>query len=227
MTRIFAALALACALSSHAWAGAVVSIHDVPSGLEWGIVCGAVIGVFLLLVVASVRSGRESTRGLCALAALTVMVFGIGPALALDSDGTRPDPVLTPGAVRTADRHAICAHATREFRHVTVTEKVAARRAYGIMGEHGGWCGAGGCEIDHRIPLTVGGGNPRGSIANLWPQRADGPFGFHVKDRCEASVGRALCAGRISVEDAQAIFRGDWTVGCAPYLARAPRRAAK
>lgn len=143
-------------------------------------------------------------------------------AWAVDSDGTRPDPVLTPGAVRTTDIHEICGHSTRQFRHVTVTEKVAARRAYGIVGERGSWCAAGdGCEIDHKIPLTVGGGNPSGSIANLWPQRPDGPWGFHVKDRCEASVGRALCAGRISVEAAQAIFRDDWTVGCAPYLTKA------
>lgn len=162
-----------------------------------------------------------------ALLAVLALVAGFSPAAwAVDSDGTIPDPKLTPGAVRTTDRHQICAHTTREFRHVTVTEKVAARRAYGIVGEHGGWCGAEGCEIDHKIPLTVGGGNPPGSIANLWPQTPSGPWGYHTKDRCEASVGRALCAGKISVEDAQAIFRNDWTVGCAPYLAAVPRHRA-
>lgn len=146
------------------------------------------------------------------------------PAWAVDSDGSKPDPKLTPGDVRTTDKHEICGHSTREFRNVSVTTKVAARRAYGLNSPRAGWCADGdGCEIDHLIPLTVGGGNPPGSIRNLWPQRSTGPFGFHVKDRCEAAVGRAICAGKISVEDAQDIFRNDWTVGCQPYLAKVRR----
>lgn len=159
------------------------------------------------------------------LAALALACALSTPAHAA-SDGTEPDPVLTPGAVRTTDLHEICGHSTREFRHVTVTEKVAARRAYGILPPRDGWCAAGkGCdtEIDHLIPLTVGGGNPPGSIANLWPMRGDGPDNYHVKDICEAKVGRALCAGKISVEVAQDIFRHDWKVGCQPYLTKAHR----
>lgn len=140
-------------------------------------------------------------------------------AYAADSDGTEPDPALTPGAVRTTSKAEICGHSTREFRHVTPLEKIAARRAYGIVGDHGGWCAAGdGCEIDHLIPLTVGGGNPRGSIANLWPMRGDGPNNYHVKDRCEAAAGRALCAGKLTVEQAQDMFRTDWIGHCAAFM---------
>ena len=152
-----------------------------------------------------------------ARAALACLALTSGPACADLSDGTRPDPVLTPGEVRSTDRAAICGSRTRTVRHVPVTLKVAARRAYGIDGPRGGWCGA-GCEVDHRVPLAVGGGNTPGSIKNLWPQRPDGPGGFHAKDRCEAAVARAMCAGRISVADAQGVFLGDWTASCAPYL---------
>ena len=136
------------------------------------------------------------------------------PAMAVDSDGTRPDPVLTPGEIRTTDKAEICGHTTKEFRDVSVTTKIAARRAYGLKSATDGWC-KDSCEIDHRVPLTVGGGNTPGSIKNLWPQAS--PI-FHSKDVCEEKVGRAICAGTISVTDAQAIFLGDWTVGCAPYL---------
>lgn len=149
--------------------------------------------------------------------ALVAWLIAIAPttAVALDSDGARPDPVLTPGEIRTTDRNEICGHSTKEFRDVSVTTKIAARRAYGLMSAADGWC-KDGCEIDHRVPLTVGGGNTPGSIKNLWPQSAPA---FHRKDICEDKVGRAICAGTISVTNAQAIFLGDWTVGCAPYLA--------
>lgn len=143
-------------------------------------------------------------------------------------DGTEPDPVLTPGEVRTVEKAEICGHRTGEFRHVTVTEKVASRRAYGIAGEFAGYCGNAdangkrGCEQDHRVPLTVGGGNSPGSIRNIWPQRPDGPFGYHVKDRCEEAVGRDICSGKITVGQAQAVFLGDWRVNCRPWVPELP-----
>ena len=154
------------------------------------------------------------------LIAFGVLLLGAMPASAIDSDGTRPDPVLTPGEVRTTDVNEICGHTTVEFRSVSVTTKIAARRAYGLANRDG-WCASGhGCdtEIDHRVPLTVGGGNTPGSIANLWPQRGEGPNNYHDKDRCEAAAGRAICTGKISVTDAQAIFLGDWVAGCAAFM---------
>jgi len=155
-------------------------------------------------------------RILCVLA----LVAGFSShAGAVDSDGTHPDDRITPGEIRTTDRAEICGHTTGEFRNVSVTTKIAARRAYGLMSPKAGWCAAeDGCEIDHRVPLTVGGGNAPGSIKNLWPQRPDGPMGFHAKDRCEAAVGRAICDGTLTVQQAQAIFLGDWVVGCAAFM---------
>lgn len=137
-------------------------------------------------------------------------------AWAVDSDGTRPDDKLTPGEIRTTDKREICGHSTREFRDVSATTKIAARRAYGLKSATAGWCADGdNCEIDHRVPLTVGGGNTPGSIKNLWPQASPA---WRRKDQCEVKVGRAICAGKITVAQAQAIFLGDWVVNCAPYL---------
>lgn len=136
--------------------------------------------------------------------------------------------MLTPGEIRTTDKDEICGHRTGEFRDVSATTKIAARRAYGLMSPNAGWCagtdsnGKQGCEEDHRVPLTVGGGNTPGSIRNIWPQRPDGPFGYHVKDRCEDRVGRDICTGKISVADAQAVFLGDWRKNCRPWVPELP-----
>lgn len=135
-------------------------------------------------------------------------------------DGTRPDDALTPGEIRTTDRDEICSTRTGSVRNVSVTTKIAARRAYGLINRDG-WCAAGhGCdlEIDHRVPLVVGGGNTPGSIRNLWPEKGEGPNNYHDKDRCEAAAGRAICDGTLSVADAQAMFLGDWVSSCAAFM---------
>jgi hypothetical protein len=221
--RSLAVLALAVGLSSPAWA-ADQPAEPFGTALAAFIAFPASVAAVLWFLQVPVLGLFQRVGNWFVLALAVMLCAGFcGQALAVDSDGTKPDPKLTPGAIRTGDKAMICGQSTRKFRHVTVTEKVAARRAYGIVGEHGGWCGAEGCEVDHLVPLTVGGGNPPGSIKNLWPMRPDGPNNYHIKDRCEASVGRAICAGKISVSDAQAIFLNDWTVGCAPYLAKAPR----
>lgn len=58
---------------------------------------------------------------------------------------------------------------------------------------------------DHREPLEIGGA-PR-DPANLWPEpRAEA----QAKDRLEGAVKRDVCAGRLSLEQGQAIFLGDF-----------------
>lgn len=159
------------------------------------------------------------------LTALALASLFSSAAWAVDSDGTRPDDRITPGEVRTTSREEICSTRTGEVRNVSTTTKIAARRAYGLINRDG-WCPAGhGCEteIDHRVPLVVGGGNTPGSIKNLWPQRGDGPNNFHIKDRCEAKAGRDLCAGKITVQQAQAIFLGDWVTNCAAFMGEAEK----
>jgi hypothetical protein len=46
-------------------------------------------------------------------------------------------------------------------------------------------------EVDHLVPLEIGGGN---DIANLWPQAAAPPPGFHEKDRVENYLHDQVCA---------------------------------
>jgi hypothetical protein len=60
-------------------------------------------------------------------------------------------------------------------------------------------------EEDHREPLEVGGA-PR-NPENLWPEpQAEA----RAKDRLESAVKRDVCAGRLTLQQGQAIFLGDF-----------------
>lgn len=64
--------------------------------------------------------------------------------------------------------------------------------------------GIGPYEIDHLIPLELGGSN---SVLNLWPQAASYPKlfapGYAAKDRLENALHALVCARRLSLEAAQ------------------------
>lgn len=103
----------------------------------------------------SVRNARR----LCALAyAFVVVVFS---QAVLAGDPIRPDPRLTPGAVLTTDTTIVCQHGySASVRHTSGRMKAAIYREYGVV--HG----SGHYEIDHLIPLSIGGADV---AANLWP----------------------------------------------------------
>jgi hypothetical protein len=63
--------------------------------------------------------------------------------------------------------------------------------SYGREPEHG-VC----CEIDHLIPLELGGSN---APENLWPQRYDGERNAARKDRLERRLHAMVCRGEISL----------------------------
>ena len=67
---------------------------------------------------------------------------------------------------------------------------------------------AGSYELDHRIPISMG-GSPR-DPANLALQPWDGPKGAHAKDAVELRVHRLVCSGRVTLAAGQACFRSDW-----------------
>src|SRR6266702_6916028 len=72
----------------------------------------------------------------------------------------------------------ICVYGyTRSVRNVPYSEKDQAYAEYGI-----GYHSSGQYEIDHLIPLELGGSN---DIANLWPEAAAPKPGFHEKDQVE------------------------------------------
>lgn len=125
-----------------------------------------------------------------ALALLAVLI--IGPL--------RPDPVLTPGVVRPLTTEQVCATRWgKDRRHVTQANKREVFRRYGVP-----WEKRALYEVDHLIPRSEGGADV---LENLWTQPWDGPRGAHAKDRVEKRLHRAVCAGTVTLEDAQAQMR--------------------
>jgi len=62
-------------------------------------------------------------------------------------------------------------------------------------------------EVDHDVPLEAGGSN---DIANLWPEAAEPRPGFHEKDQVENYLHDQVCAGTMSLLDAQRAIATNW-----------------
>jgi hypothetical protein len=132
-----------------------------------------------------------------------------------------PNPTLTPGAVNVhviakpgagaylidGVEYNLCAKdfRTKPFRKTSDALKKAICSEYGAKDCPNAKRG----EIDHLIPLELGGADV---LANLWWQPAPA---YRVKDRqVEDKLPRLVCAGKLSLADAQACIRDNW-VTCA------------
>jgi hypothetical protein len=67
-------------------------------------------------------------------------------------------------------------------------------------------------ELDHLIPLELGGGPA--DVANLWPEPYDGTDGARIKDNLENKLHDLICAGTTNLRAAQTCIAVDW-IACA------------
>jgi hypothetical protein len=117
--------------------------------------------------------------------------------------GPLPDPDCTPGAVLPATQAQICQSGyARSVRNVPISEKDQVYAEYGIT-HHS----TGEYEVDHLVSLELGGSN---DIANLWPEAANPKPGFHEKDKVENYLHDQVCAGAISLQQAQVEIATNW-----------------
>jgi hypothetical protein len=117
-----------------------------------------------------------------------------------------PDRSCSPGAYYSGLTMAvICSPTFRTgaIRDVTDAEKFAVERAYGMRARGYGQT----IEIDHIVPLELGGSN---SIANLFPEPGSGADSYRVKDRLENQARDAVCVGQIGLQTARAAIASDW-----------------
>ncbi len=129
-----------------------------------------------------------------------------------------PDPDLTPGAINPAVTQAtigatICVSGwtatIRPSTSYTTPLKIRQISEYGYADTS-----TASYEEDHLIPLELGGAPS--DPANLWPEpytatTADGrDVGARVKDSLENSLKKAVCAGTLSLSDAQARIGIHW-----------------
>lgn len=118
--------------------------------------------------------------------------------------GALQDHACTPGAIfQGVTKSKICRYGyTRTVRFVTYSTKTRVYHEYGIYSHRRGQY-----EVDHLVPLELGGSN---TIANLWPEAADPPPGFHEKDQVENYLHDKVCSGRISLHQAEQQIATNW-----------------
>jgi hypothetical protein len=143
------------------------------------------------------------------------------PAFAQAVLPTLPNPLLTPGVARTdLTLHAICTKKWgKDARAVTAAMKREVFAAYGLSGNGDPACipDAAGrhCEIDHLISRELGGAD---DVMNLWPQPyGSTPWNAVRKDCLENRLHKEVCAGNITLEQAQEAIASDWAAAYLRY----------
>ncbi len=120
--------------------------------------------------------------------------------------GPLPDPACSPGSVfvdATPDKFCVPGY-TKTVRNVSAKLKKQVYAEYGLTPQPRGTY-----EVDHIIPLAIGGDN---SIANLFPESALPTPGFKEKDLVEIYLQQEVCAGRADLRASQYQIATDWTV---------------
>jgi hypothetical protein len=138
--------------------------------------------------------------------ALLVLTSTLLTLPALAADPIRPDQVLTPGRVLTQDTAKVCVPGySATVRDTSAALKRRVFLAYGIEPR-----GSSAFEIDHRLPLSLGGADV---AANLWPETRDRSVRENAwaKDKLESLVHRLVCIQHtMTLAAAQRLFLGDW-----------------
>jgi hypothetical protein len=155
---------------------------------------------------------RLSLVRLLALALLAGSAFAQALAVRL----ALPDHRLTPGAtVPGVSVSQVCIVGySRTVRDVPITLKREVYRRYGLVYVKGTR------EVDHLIPLSIGGSN---AIENLWPEDFAGEWNARVKDDLEYRLHNMVCRGELSLQDAQRMIAANW-IEAYKVLAARPRR---
>ncbi len=119
--------------------------------------------------------------------------------------GLYPDSSLTSGETFpnvTSSQVCVSGYSS-SVRNVPESEKREVYAEYGISYPQP----TGSYEVDHFIPLELGGDN---SLKNLWPEPANPVPGFHQKDQVENYLHKEVCDGLLSLSEAQDEIKRDW-----------------
>lgn len=135
-----------------------------------------------------------------------LLVYGCLAAgtLAVPAIATAQQPSYkTPGATAKVNMKELCsADFAASLKPVAGWQRTEALERYGVRPE--GFSG----ELDHLVPASLGGSN---DPDNLWPFRASGSYTFEAKQALAMKLHDMVCAGSMSLKDAQDAFRKDWT----------------
>jgi hypothetical protein len=103
----------------------------------------------------------------------------------------------------------------KKVRNVPAEMKREVYQEYGIESH-----GPGDYEVDHLIPLELGGSN---SIKNLWPEsHRTSPWNAQVKDRLEEKLHELVCSGQFNLKTAQQAIASNWIEAYKKYVSQNP-----
>lgn len=112
------------------------------------------------------------------------------------------DPRVTQGDLRTTVCRRGYTASVRPPKEVTHQIKLQVTRDYGIA-----TVPFSQIELDHLIPLSLGGAS---TLRNLWPELRNGRANAGDKDVVEQALQHEVCAGRLSLEQAQRAIATNW-----------------
>lgn len=132
------------------------------------------------------------------------------------------DRHLTPGHTFVdATRLRVCVSGySSRVRNVSGSTRRDVFTAYGIAYPPP----SGAFELDHLIPLELGGDNSR---PNLWPEPYHGNGSADVKDHLENHLHALVCSGQVALSTAQRAIAGDWVAAAAQYNPLAVRSSPR
>lgn len=166
------------------------------------------VGFFIALMT-GFYAGKESVQ----VVAQQALLAEQGPFLPVArtqivgcvAQNSLPDPECTPGAIfATTPVEKICVSGyTKTVRDVPTSLKKRVYRSYTIPYPQP----FGTFELDHYIPLALGGSN---DIANLWPFAAEPRPGFIEKDLVVNYLRRKVCSGEVGLPAAQRAITTTW-----------------
>jgi hypothetical protein len=144
---------------------------------------------------------------LCAIA----LAYGCAGALVWAQDTLPTNPLVRPETTASTICRPGWAAQQRPGTSYTNAIKRAQLQAAGVP-----WSQARAYELDHRIPITLGGAprDPRNLWLQAWgrtpPAGWTGETDAHGKDVLEVRLRRLVCAGALPLAAAQACIYTDW-----------------
>jgi hypothetical protein len=124
---------------------------------------------------------------------------------------SNPNPKLTPGVALPLAQAEVCSsvHAKRSHEQLAAIGKEIFKQ-YGIQDPEEGHY-----ELDYLIDPELGGSD---DARNLWPQPYSAVWNARVKDALEAHLRELVCAGNLTLAEAQHDISADWIAAYKKYF---------